>query len=83
MPGFILEEGSLEPGAEVREIVYDPARLHEDFPNLDLTARGGVVPGLSDEVLISVWLSGADASGQRVHAAKLITLVGEDIFDLN
>jgi hypothetical protein len=36
MPGFILEEGTLEPGEEVLEIVYDPSRLHEDFPNIEL-----------------------------------------------
>jgi len=34
-------------------------------------------------VFISVLLSGTDASGQRVHAAKVITLVGEDIYNLN
>ena len=83
MPGFILEEGTLEPGEEGLEIVYDPVRLHEDFPNIDLRERGGGGPGLSDEVFISVLLSGTDASGQRVRAAKVITLVGEDIYNLN
>jgi len=89
MPGFILAEGTLEPVEEVLEVVYDPARLHEDFPNIDLWDRGGWVreigapPGLSDEVFISVLLSGTDASGQRVHAAKIITLVGEDFYDMN
>jgi len=89
MSGFILEEGTLEPGEEVLDVVYEPVRLHEDFPNIDLRDRGGferrtgAEPGLSDEVFISVLLSGTDASGQPVHAAKVITLVGEDIYDLN
>ena len=84
MPGFILEERTLEPRGELLEIVYDPAMLHQDFPNIDLLARTiGVEPGLSDEVFISVFLSGTDSSGQRVHAAKVITLVGEDIYNLN
>ena len=84
MPGFILEEGTLEPGEEGFEVIYDPARLHEEFPNIDLRSRGrDDIPGLSDEVFISVLLSGTDASGQRVHAAKVITLVGEDIYNLN
>ena len=83
MPGFILQEGTLEPREDVLEIVYDPSRLNRDFPNIDLRARNGYDQGLSDEVFISVLLSGTDASGQRVHAAKIITLVGEDIFDLN
>jgi hypothetical protein len=76
MPGFILEEGNLTPDEEVLEVIYDPGRLHEDFPNIDMA-------GLSDEVFISVLLSGTDASGQRAYAAKLLTLVGEDIYDLN
>ena len=84
MPGFILEEGTLERLEEVLEVVYDPARLHEEFPNIDLKHRSGHGdPGLSDEVFISVMLSGTDASGQPAHAAKVITLVGEDIYDLN
>ena len=83
MPGFILEEGSLEPAAEVLEILYAPTRLHEDFTNIDLRDRSRPEPGLTDEVFISVLLSGTDASGQRVHAAKVLTLVGEDVYNLN
>ena len=83
MPGFILEEGTLEPGEEGLEIVYDPVRPHEEFPNIDLRERGGEEPGLSDEVFISVLLSGTDASALRVHAANVITLVGEDIYNMN
>lgn len=82
VPGFILEEGTLGRGEEMLEVLYRPTRLHEDFPNLDLTARGGE-SGLSDEVFISVLLSGTDASGRRVYAAGGITLVGEDIYNLN
>ena len=83
MPGFVLEEGTLGPGEEGLEIVYRPSRLNGDFPNIDLKAKDEHRVGLSDEVFISVLLSGTDASGQRVHAAKVITLVGEDIYNLN
>ena len=83
MPGFILEEGTLEPDETELEIVYNPFQLHEDFPNIDLTARGRDRPGLSDEVFISVLLFGTNLAGQRVYAAKIITLVGEDFYKLN
>ena len=33
--------------------------------------------------MVTVYLSGRDDSGGPVHAAKLLTLVGEDIYDLN
>jgi len=64
-------------------VVYDPARLSRDFPNIDLASRHGQARGLSDEVFISVLLSGNDPSGERQYAAKLLTLVGEDIYDKN
>ena len=83
MPGFILEEGSLTLQGGVFELVYDPVRLSQEFLNIDLASRHGFGAGLADEVFISVMLTGTDASGQRVHAAKLLTLVGEDIYDLN
>ena len=83
MPGFILEEGSLALQGGSLELVYDPVRLSQEFLNIDLAPRHGFGTGLADEVFISVMLTGTDASGQRVNAAKLLTLVGEDIFDLN
>jgi len=64
-------------------MVYDPSRLSRDFPNIDLRARHVITPGLSDEVFISVLISGTDASGGRQYAAKHLTLVGEDIYDKN
>ena len=65
------------------ELDYDPARLSQDFPNIDLTARHELSAGLSDEVFISVLLTGVDSSGQRQYAAKHLTLVGEDVYDKN
>lgn len=83
MPGFILEEGTPTRRNGALEVVYDPGWLSRDFPNIDLTSRHEHSAGLSDEVFISVLLSGTDASGERRHSAKLLTLVGEDIYDMN
>ena len=84
MPGFILEEGTLLQQGGFLELVYDPAALSRDFPNIDLKSRHvRNLGGLSDEVFISMLLSGPEASGRRVYAAKHLTLVGEDIYDLN
>ena len=85
MPGFILEEATVRLREETLQVIYDPVRLNQDFPNLELTQRpmGLGPPGLSDEVFVSVLLSGLDPSGNRAYAAKLLTLVGEDIYDLN
>ena len=83
MPGFILEQGSLTQSQGALELVYDPVGLSRDFPNIDLRARHGFQVGLSDEIFISICVTGTDASGERLHAAKLLTMVGEDIYDLN
>ena len=83
MPGFILEEGSLTQSGDTLELVYDPVRLSREFPNIDLEAWSQPTTGLSDEVFISVLLSGNDGSGERQYAAKHLTLVGEDIYDKN
>ncbi len=82
MPGFILKEGGLTQRAGVLEVIYDPARLSQDFPNLDLFDRRGGGHGLSDEVFISVLVRGVGPDGQLAYAAKVITLVGEDIYNL-
>jgi len=73
MPGFILEEGPLD-GLVYR---YDATRLARDFPNLDLHDREGRT-GV-DTITISVHLSGTDASGERRHYARRVTLQGEEI----
>ena len=83
MPGFILEEGEFVIQGSVGDPVYDPVRLSRDFPNIDLTTRHGRFRGLADEVFVSVLLTGTDSSGLPAFAAQLITLVGEDIYDLN
>ena len=84
IPGFILEEGSLTESAGALKLADDPVGLSHESPNLDLRARHLCCDRrLSDEVFISVMLSGTDASGKRQYAAKLLTLVGEDIYDMN
>ena len=83
MPGFILEEGSLTQSGSTLKLVYDPVRLSREFPNIDISAWHQPQTGLSDEVFISVLLSGNDASGERQYAAKHLTLAGEDIYDKN
>ena len=83
MPGFILETGQATPANGRVGVAYDAVRLSADFPNIDLGQRRDQSKGLADEVMVTVYLSGRDASGAPVSAAKLLTLVGEDIYDLN
>jgi hypothetical protein len=78
MPGFILHQGTLTPAGSTFTIVYDPLALHQDFPNLDLTAKEANVPGLADPVLITFLLSG-DQGGQPVHRAGAVFLDGDEV----
>ena len=83
MPGFVLETGQATEANGSVEVVYDPVRLSADFPNIDLTRRQDMQSGLADEVMVTIYLSGRDASGAPANAAKLLTLVGEDVYNLN
>jgi hypothetical protein len=76
MPGFILEQGSVAPAGGTFAVTYDPVALHNDFPNIDLTAPEEWRPGLSDEVLISLLL--ADEGG--ACRANTVTVLGEEVF---
>jgi hypothetical protein len=78
MPGFILEEGTIIPSGGAFTILYDPPALHQDFPNLDLTARYASQPGLADPVLVSFLLTGFDGP-QQVHQAGAVFFDGEEV----
>jgi hypothetical protein len=79
MPGFILEQGQVSPSGNSFQIIFDPAVLAQDFPNLDLTGRDRWRPGLSDTFAIGLLLRGT-TGGQTVHFANAITLQGEQVF---
>jgi hypothetical protein len=76
MPGFILDQGTVTPAGGAFTVAYDPVALHTDFPNIDLTAPEEWRPGLSDEVLITLFL--ADGAGS--YRANTVTLLGEEVF---
>ena len=79
MPGYILEHGQVIPSGGTYQVVFDPAALHEDYPNLDLEGRDGWGPGLADTVAIGLLLSG-ERDGQQVFQANTVTLQGEQVF---
>ncbi len=76
IPGFILEEGTVTRADNMFTIIYDPVTLHNDFPNIDLTAPEEWRPGLSDEVLITLFLADDDGS----YRVNTVTLFGEEVF---
>jgi hypothetical protein len=76
MPGFILEQGAISPSSDSFTITYDPVALHEDFPNIDLTAFDAFRPGLADQIWISFILVDGDGNAY----ARSITLHGEEVF---
>jgi hypothetical protein len=78
MPGFILDEGTVTPSGDSFTLVFDPLALHQDFPNLDLTAKDANVPGLTDSVLITFLLSG-ERGGQKLYQAGAVFLDGDEV----
>jgi hypothetical protein len=75
MPGFILEQGEGVLEGTDFELLYDPVQLHEEYPNLDLTAFDYPRPGLADQVWITILFE----AGSRTLPLTF-TLHGEEVF---
>jgi hypothetical protein len=82
MPGVILERGQASISDGVFSFEYDPKRLHDSFPNLDLAGRDDHGPGLADTIAIGLLLQGAAGTDTR-HMATTVTLQGEQVFVMN
>ena len=81
MSGYILEEGELAIQGDAFRYTFDPLRLHEDFPNLDVVEpEGGAA--LADTFTFSFLLSGSDGQGQTHHRAGTATLQGQRLMAL-
>ncbi len=79
MPGFILAQGKANMSAGGYSLVFDPARLAKDHPNLDLVGRDVPnAPGLSDTFTISLLLTGRRGY-ELVFRANSITIQGEQV----
>ena len=79
MPGFILEEGQAQIANGAFSLTFDPATLHDDFPNLDLIGRHGMVPGLADTFSIGLLLSG-ELEGEPYFSATTVTIQGDQVY---
>lgn len=76
MSGFILEEGDLTISDDKFRYTFDPWRLHDDFPNLDVETQDSVAE-LVDTFTFSFMLSGEDGQGQAQHRARSVVLQGK------
>jgi hypothetical protein len=79
MPGYILEHDQVTPSGNTYQIVFDPATLHESFPNLDLIGRDEWRAGLADTFSIGLLLRGQSGSN-TIYQANTITIQGEQVF---
>ena len=76
MPGVILDQGTLSADDGTFALSFDPIRLHDRFPNLDLIGRDDHRPGLSDTFSIALFAEGDDGT----YAASVVTIQGERIY---
>lgn len=73
-PDMILERAVAAAPGDVYTVTYDPRRLNRTFPNLDVVQGETQNPVAADTVLITIALSGLDAGGEPVIAARTLTL---------
>jgi hypothetical protein len=76
MPGVLLAAGTAPLTNGRASITYDPATLHQTFPNLDVDGRTGAGAGLADTVWVGFALEGS--TGTTLYADH-VTLQGVDL----
>lgn len=81
MPGYILEQGQQPALGGIFAYNYDPRRINQVFPNLDISGPGGT-PLSVDTVTITFVLRGTDAQGQPAIGARVVTLLGDRLVTL-
>ncbi len=79
MPGYILKHGQITASGSTFQIVFDPAALAQDYPNLDLVGRDDWQAGLADTFTIGLLLRGP-SGGQSVQSANVITVQGNQVY---
>lgn len=77
LPGMILDSGAQPVSGEVFTYNYDPRRLNQAFPNLDVVRAGTQTPVSADTVTLTLALVGTDAGGQPAVTARTVTLFGD------
>jgi hypothetical protein len=81
MSGYILEEVDLAIDGGRFRYAFDPWRLHDDYPNLDVRT-GPDTAGLVDTFTISLMLTGVDGGGVAQEQAVSVVLQGQDVLAL-
>ena len=76
MSGYILEEGELTIEGDAFSYTFDPLRLHQDFPNLDVVEPEGSA-SLADTFTFSFLLLGQENGGEMQHRARTVVLQGQ------
>ena len=74
MTGTVLESGPLSSQDDAFSYSYDVGALNADFPNVD--------PNPSDTIVITLVVTGNDASGQATAYARQVLFQGADVFAL-
>ena len=81
MPGYLLEEGTVDFAGGWATITYDPLRLSRTFPNIDTgsSRTDYFPPELVDTVWVNAMLEGDDGG----YYARQFTLQGPDLYAID
>lgn len=78
IPGYVLDDGTLNLTPGTASYQYNPAGLARDFLNLEASGRG-VGPSASDVVTITFAIEGLDAQGTRQVATRTFHILHDRI----
>ena len=80
IPGVVLEDGSLSVRNNGLTYDYDPVGLAAGVSILDVERNGQ--PVAADVVTVSLFGEGTDSAGQPSYAARVVTLHGPELLNL-
>ncbi len=83
MNGLVLDSGVQPAYGGIFAYNYDPRRLNQVFPNLDVALRETQASTSADAVRMTFVLQAVDADGDLVMAGRTITLFGDRLLTLH
>lgn len=83
MNGLVLDSGVQPAFGDIFAYNYDPRRLNQEFPNLDVTLQDTLTSYSADAVRMTFVLLATDAEGEQVMAGRAVTLFGDRLLTLH
>lgn len=81
MPGYVIEQGTLQITGTSFTYPYDPAAINRRFPNFEVVSRT-TGPAISDPLTLTVTITGTDEGGRFQSSSRKVTLFHDRLISI-